>query len=254
MQPAKTAIRWCINMTTARFPFTEFGASSYILTNDDNALLFNDNSEVEKKTNDDLKDIFYSQKDLEDAKKQAFKEGELQGIEKQKGLEEQFKHTILTTLNSIMEKINELSLNINSDQDGLIQGCAELAFAIADKIKGSAEQSADENSIINFIKDNFNHFADEPVLNIKLNPETYLHIKDEIEKAYSEHNFKGSLMFAIDHSLGREDCAVEFQDACIKKSKQEIIAALDNIYAKYFKAEKYENDVENNLKQTENKE
>lgn len=227
-------------MTAARFPFSDFDELVKPFDKDRPASLFSNLLKVENKENEKLKEIFYSQKDLEEAKKQAFEEGQQHGMQKQKLLDEDFKAIVLQTLNTIISNIDQISADISLKQDDLISGCAELAFAIANKLKGGDEEKVDKNTILNFLNENFKYFIDEPSIKVKLNPETYLHIKDEIEKAYAEHKFQGTMTFVIDHALGKEDCAVEFQDASIKKSKQDIQKSIDEIYEKYIVVRKEE--------------
>ncbi len=236
----KITTKWFTRMTAARFPFLEFEQLPQVIGKEDDSSLFNDmlpikNKELKPET---LKEIFYTQKDIEEAKKQGYEEGEQQGIAKQKSMEEEFKAMILNTLNSIIEKVNEISSNISSNQDELMEGCAELAFSIAAKVAGNAEKQINKEIILNFLKDNFKFFIDEPSVSIKLNPETYLLIKEEIEKAYSGHKFKGNLMISIDYNMERGDCAVEFRNTSIKKTKNEINKAIEAIFSKYMAKDK----------------
>lgn len=226
-------INWYTKMSKKKFPFFELQDETL---GEVKASLFKEllnKNDVQRKEKT-IKEIFYTQKDLDEAKKIAYEQGLEQGIKQQSLSEEQFKIQALEALNTIIRKIEEIgNERTHTHITDLSNGCAELAFAIANKICDEDGGKLDQNMIKNFISDNVKFFVDEAFITIKLSPQVYSYLSKEIEELCKKNNFIGKITFTVDNNFEPNDCTIEFNDTCIKKSKKYIINTVNSIYNQY---------------------
>ncbi len=188
----------------------------------------------DKKTN--LEDSSELLKIYEESKKEGYNSGFKEGFEKgfEKGYEEGFKKAsedILIEQKKLKSKISELDkiihnlVNFKEEQiKSLLPEILELSIKIAKKIV-STELSINKKILLNIIKEALKEVSVAEKIIIKINPEDFEKIREEIDQITGENSY---IKIIPAHEMSQGSFYIETEDNVIDSKVEEKFQEIEN--------------------------
>ncbi|MDJ1257172.1 MAG: hypothetical protein MRQ07_00735 [Candidatus Midichloria sp.] len=173
-------------------------------------------------------------------KREAFLSGKneaMKEVESQKAI---YNQNLLSIIDSLKEKFNGLSSELQNRQELLINDSIELCMTIAKKIIEKSVENTGLDLIKSFLADQLPKLYSENLITIKVAPEYVEDIRQYIEDR-KNHTMEVDIVF--DEAISPGDCAIEVDGSKISRDWSKLLIQLDrllsNYYAKNLDSESY---------------
>ncbi|AEI88717.1 MAG: Flagellar biosynthesis/type III secretory pathway protein FliH [Candidatus Midichloria mitochondrii] len=167
-------------------------------------------------------------------KREAFLSGKneaMKEVESQKAIYDQ---NLLSIINSLKEKFNGLSSELQNRQELLINDSIELCMTIAKKIIEKSVENTGLDLIKSFLADQLPKLYSENLITIKVAPEYVEDIRQYIEEVIHRKNHTMEVDIVFDEAISPGDCAIEVDGSKISRDWSKLLIQLDRLLSNYY--------------------
>lgn len=185
----------------------------------------------------------FSQEELDEAKEQAFTQGQLEGqAEGHKAAWDEAMHSIekqtADGLELILEQLRALTPIAAETAEKSYAAAVELAMAVCRKVVPTLckEHAADEIRLL--LEKNFHFLKEEPKITVKLNPSMADAVKPYIAKLVKQESFAGKVAVVRDESIPAGNCKIEWRHGGVERTAQDVLNQTEELLKLYHEGDK----------------
>ena len=137
----------------------------------------------------------------------------------------------------IQNKFDSFYEEVSLRNSTLIQDCADLSYAMAEKILNKALRKFSKDIIIDFLNEHLPKISNLSDVNVNLNKNDYEKMKLYIYK--NKDFFHNKINFIVDKGVKIGDCYINWKYGSIKKNSDYILKEFESLLVNYFSVNQY---------------
>ena len=176
-----------------------------------------------------VKEPSFSEKDILEAKKNAFEEGFAKGYNSAKSAEAEVEKQIQVSLSDITIKLAAIGEAVKTRNNEHIKELAQLTLKIARKVAGKALKIDPYIEIETVVRETLPILFDEPKIIIIVNSDLVKNIEERIASLAKSEGFKNKIEVTGNPALHFGNCEIEWSGGGIKNHKDAMWGQIENL-------------------------
>lgn len=172
----------------------------------------------------------YTEDEVERFREEAFAEGKTEG---QNTARQDIEHQTLTALTQLNTQVSQLIGGQEAVNAEILKDSLSVAAVIVRKLFPSLNEAAMTGDIEAMVNDTVPYLLTEPLLVIRLHPDTKALLADRLEGLVRDGGFDARLSIVGEPTLAQGDCRIEWASGGAERKVEDIWGRIDGLVADY---------------------